>query len=183
MRQRDCYRVLDKMLSSETVFGHSGQLYNSPIAVKTCVPYLYAILLDNFNRVKITSLGKSFYIHCNSCKITNCVDPNLYKESAVMILLKRLIYVLLPVELGNDPWFENLGLQTLKRLNELIRPKRFVTALILGIAALIAILTSFTISTTALVQQLHAAHFINDMHINISVALSELHIIEKKNWR
>jgi hypothetical protein len=96
-----------------------------------------------------------------------------------MILLKRPAYVLLPIELGYDPWFKNSGVQTLKRLNELIRPKRFVTALILGIAALIAILTSFTISTTALVQQLHAAHFINDMHINISVALSELHIIEK----
>ena len=35
-------------------------------------------------------------------------------------------------------------------------------------------------STTALVQQLHTAHFVNDMHKNISVALSELHIIDKK---
>jgi hypothetical protein len=59
---------------------------------------------------------------------------------------------LLPVELGNDPWFENSGLQTLKRLNELIRPKRFVAALILRITALIAILTSFALSTTVLVQ-------------------------------
>ena len=74
------------------------------------------------------------------------------------------------LELGNDPWFENLGLQTLKRLNELIRPKRFVAALILGITALIAILTSFVLSTTALVQQLHTAHFVNDKHRNISIA-------------
>ena len=97
-----------------------------------------------------------------------------------MILLKRPGYVLLRVELGNDPWFENSGLQTLKRLNELIRPKRFVAALILGITALIAILTTLTISTTALVQQLHTAHFVNDMHKNISVALSELYFIDKK---
>jgi hypothetical protein len=97
-----------------------------------------------------------------------------------MILLKRPAYILLPVELGDDPWFENSGMQILKSLTELKRPKRFVTALILGITALIAILTSFTLSTTTLVQQLHTAHFVNDMHRNISVALSELHIIDKK---
>jgi hypothetical protein len=32
-----------------------------------------------------------------------------------MILLKRPAYVLLPFELGNDPWFKNLGMQILKR--------------------------------------------------------------------
>ena len=68
-----------------------------------------------------------------------------------MILFKRSAYALLPVELKNDPWFKNSKLQTLKRLNELIRPKRFVAALILGITALIAILTSFALSITALV--------------------------------
>ena len=88
-----------------------------------------------------------------------------------MILLKRPVYVLLPVELKNDPWFKNSGMQTLKRLSELIRPKRFVTALI-------AILISFALSTTALVQQLHTDYFVNEMHRNISIALSELHIID-----
>jgi hypothetical protein len=122
---------------------------NSPIVVKACGPYPYAILLGSFDRVKITNLGKSFHMHCNSCQLTNCVDPNLDKESTVMILLKRPAYVLLPVDLGSDPWFENLGTQTLKRLNELIGPKRFVAALILGITALIAISTSFALSTTA----------------------------------
>jgi hypothetical protein len=142
---------MGKMLSSETMF--LAIQANSPIAMKACVPYPYAILLDNFDRVKITNLNKSFHIHCNSYQLTNHVDPNLDKESAVMILLKRPAYVFLPVELGNDPWFENLGMQTLKRLNEIIRPKRFVATLILGITALIAILTSFALSTTALVQQ------------------------------
>ena len=62
----------------------------------------------------------------------------------------------------------------------LFRPKRFVAALILGITALSAILISFALSTTALVQQLHTAHFVNDIHGNISISLSELHIIDKK---
>jgi hypothetical protein len=48
-------------------------------------------------RVKITNLDKSFHIHCNCCQLTNCVDPNVDKESAVMILLKRPAYVLLLV--------------------------------------------------------------------------------------
>ena len=71
-------------------------------------------------------------------------------------------------------------MQCLKSLNEFIRPKIFMTGLILGITALIAILTSFALSTTTLVQHLHTAHFVNDMHRNISVALSELHIMHKK---
>ena len=71
-------------------------------------------------------------------------------------------------------------MQTLKRLNELIGPKRIVVALILRITTLITVLNSFTISTTALVQQQHTAHFVNDMHKNISVALSELYFIDKK---
>ena len=88
--------------------------------MKACVPYLYAILLCDFDRVKITNLSKYFHIHYNSCQLTNCVYPNLDTESAIMILLKRTAYVLLPGELGNDLWFENLGMQTLKTLSELI---------------------------------------------------------------
>lgn len=49
----------------------------------------------------------------------------------------------------------------------------------MGITALIAIITSFALSTTALVQQLHTAHFVNEMHRNISIARSE-HLIDKK---
>ena len=108
MRQRDCYSVFNK-ISSETLFWAIQA--NSPIAVKAFVPYIYAILLDIL-KVKITNLDKSFHIHCNSCQLTNCVDPKLDKESAVMILLKRPGYALLPVELGNVSWFENSGLQT-----------------------------------------------------------------------
>ena len=60
----------------------------------------------------MTSLFISSVIPVN---LTNCVEPNLDKESAIMILLKRPGYVLLPVELGNDPWFENSRLQALKK--------------------------------------------------------------------
>lgn len=65
-------------------------------------------------------------------------------------------------------------------INDLIRLKRFVAALILGISALIAILTSFAASTTALVKEMQTATFVNEMHRNISVALSEQHLIDRK---
>ena len=66
----------------DTVFGHSGQLL---IAMKVCVPYLYAYCQITL-RVKIANLGKSFYIHYNSCQSIYCVDPNLDKKSTVMFL-------------------------------------------------------------------------------------------------
>ena len=73
-----------------------------------------------------------------------------------MILLKRPAYVLLPIDLGNDAWFKKSGNTNLEK----------VKWAILRFTALIAILTS--ISTTALDQQLQTAHFVNDMHKNIS---------------
>lgn len=87
-----------------------------------------------------------------------------------MLLVKRPAYVMLTVDLDSDPWFDNSGLQALETISDLIRPKRFVAALILGISALIAILTSFAVSTTALVKEMQTATFVNEMHRNISVA-------------
>ena len=52
------------------------------------------------------------------------------------------------LELENDPWFKKSKNTNFKK-----------------------------VSTTALDQQLHTAHFVNDKHRNISIALSEQHII------
>ena len=84
------------------------------------------------------------------------MDPNLDKEFAVMILLKRPPYVLLPVELGNDPLFKKSRNANLEK----------VKWAILRHTVLIVILTS--ISTTALDQQLHTDHFVYDIHTYIS---------------
>jgi hypothetical protein len=74
----------------------------------------------------------------------------------------------------------NVALQTLKRVNELIRPKHFVAALTLGISALIAILTSLKVSTVALVSEMKAAYFVNDLNKNVSLTLARQQIIDKK---
>ena len=68
-----------------------------------------------------------------------------------MILLKRPAYVLLPIRVRK--W-------SLVLKSENANFKK--------------------VSTTALDQQLHTAHFVNDKHRNTSVALSELHTIDKK---
>ena len=66
-----------------------------------------------------------------------------------------------------------------KRVNELIRPNHFAAGLVLGVNALIAILTSLTVSTVALVSDMKTAHFINDLNKNVSLILARQRIIDK----
>lgn len=121
--------------------------------------------------VDITVVGGSYRIFCHTCRLTNYIDSILDKELSVMILVKRPPYVMLPVDLMEEDWYENSALQILKRLHALIRPKRFVATLILGISALIAIITTFAVATTALVQEIHTAHFVNELNKNVTLAL------------
>lgn len=44
-------------------------------------------------------------------------------------------------------------------------------ALILKIAALISIITTFAVATTALVQKIHTAHYVNTLNKNITSTL------------
>ncbi|XP_042555352.1 endogenous retrovirus group K member 25 Env polyprotein-like, partial [Dipodomys spectabilis] len=150
------------------------------IALRACLSYPYAALIGSDKRINITQVGNSFLIQCYSCRLTNCVDASIDKEFSVVIIVKRPEYVMLPVNLHNDPWFDNSALQTLRVLYELIRPKRFVATLIFGIASLIALVTSLAVSTTALIQQVHTVHFVNELNKNVSLALTEHQIIDQK---
>ena len=87
---------------------------------------------------------------------------------------------MLPVALKDDVWFDKVGLQMLKRVNALIKPKHFVVALILGISALIAILTSLSVSTVTLVSDMKSAQFVNDVNKNVSLTLARQRIIDQK---
>lgn len=89
-----------------------------------------------------------------------------------MMIVKRPAYVFLPVDIGEESWY-NSTLEVVKNINELTRPKRFMAALILGISAMIAMLTTFAVSTTALVKGMQTATFVNELHRNITLALSE----------
>lgn len=87
---------------------------------------------------------------------------------------------MLCVDMHDDPWFDNSALQILKVVDFMLLPKHFVVALIWGINVLIGILTSLAVSTTALVSKVKTANFVNDLSKNVSFALTEHQIIDKK---
>lgn len=75
---------------------------------------------------------------------------------------------------------DTITLQVLNTLRDLIRPKRFMATLILGIATLISILTTFAIATTALIQEIHTTHYINTLNKNITSTLLRQTTINNK---
>lgn len=151
-----------------------------PYGIKACISYPYALFLGQQTHVIINQTGNSYYVQCHFCKLTNCITSSESKDLGVLLIVRRTPFVMLPVDLGDEPWYDNSALQVLSALNELIRPKRFVAALMLGTAALISILTTFTVATTALVQGIHTAHFVNTLNKNISSALMEQAYIDIK---
>lgn len=97
-----------------------------PKAIRSCLGYPYSILVGRPADLKITKLKQSYKVHCSSCILTNCIDHKLAESYPLILILRRPSYVMLPVDLKDDAWFDNEALQVFKRLNELIRPKRFV---------------------------------------------------------
>lgn len=150
------------------------------IGVRACASYPNALLLAQSSFVNISQVGNSFQIQCYSCKLTECVTSAEQKDLGTIIIVRWPPFVMLPVELGTEPWSDDSALQVLNALKDLIRPKRFVAALILGITALISIITTFAVATTALVQKIHTAHYVNTLNKNATMALLEQKAIDKK---
>lgn len=61
-----------------------------------------------------------------------------------------------------------------------MQPKNFVAALILKINNLIDVLTSLAVSTAVLVSKIKTANFANNLNKNVSRALAQQQIIDKK---
>ena len=137
--------------------------------VTVCLAYPYAMLLGHGSLVSIQQEGDSYYVNYKSCILTNCISSGINKDFSVMMIVKRPAYV----DIGEESWYDNSTLEVVKNINELTRPKRFMAALILGISAMIAMLTTFAVSTTALVKGMQTATFVNELHRNITLALSE----------
>lgn len=97
-----------------------------------------------------------------------------------MLIVKQPPYVMIPVNITSG-WYDNQGLRALHLLNnQLTKTKRFVAALILGITALISIITSLTILAVALTKQVHTATFADQLSGNITLDLTTQEIIDKK---
>jgi hypothetical protein len=164
--------------SRHLILKRPGFQEHEMISTSACVTYPYAILLGLPQLIDIEKRGSTFHISCSSCRLTNCLDSFAYDYAAIIV--KRPPYVLLPVDIGDEPWFDDSAIQTFRYATDLIRAKRFVAAIILGISALIAIITSFAVATTALVKEMQTATFVNNLHRNITLALSEQRIIDLK---
>ncbi|XP_049560447.1 endogenous retrovirus group K member 6 Env polyprotein-like [Orcinus orca] len=146
--------------------------------VQTCVLSPYSLLLSNDSeKLQIMQYNMRFYITCQQCILTTCIIPEM-NVSTIMVL-KRPAYIVLPVAL-NESWYTDIGAEIIRQVGELIRPKRFVATLILGISALIGILSSFTVATYALVKEVQTAQYANDLSKNISLALATQEAIDRK---
>ncbi|XP_039096226.1 endogenous retrovirus group K member 8 Env polyprotein-like isoform X1 [Hyaena hyaena] len=150
-------------------------------AVTACVQAPYALLYSSMTHGKFAIESKkdqSYYITCTGCVLTNCISSD--NGIKFLMILRQPPYIMLPVEL-NIPWYDDYGLQVLQEINyALIRPKRFIGALILGITALIAIIGSMAASTVSLVQDIHTAQHVDQLTRNVSFALATQEIIDRK---
>ena len=96
------------------------------------------------------------------------------------MIVKQPPYLMVPVKLEGQ-WFDDYALNVLYELNGLIsQPKRFITALIVGITALISIIASVTVPAVALSKEVHTASFVEQLSKNVSVALTTQEIIDRK---
>ena len=77
-------------------------------------------------------------------------------------------------------WYDNYGLAVSQQLQDLMRTRRFVGLLILGIAALISAITSVTVTAISLTQQVHTAQYVDSMSKNVSLALATQEAIDRK---
>ena len=111
-------------------------------------PYAF-LLARNRNDLGVFE-GESVYnVKCVNCLISNCVDGNDYSNYKAVMIVKQPPYLMVPVKLEGQ-WFDDYALNVLYELNGLIsQPKRFITALIVGITALISIIASVMVSDVA----------------------------------
>lgn len=109
-----------------------------------------------------------YHVTCINCQLSNCLTVT---RKSVFVILRQPPYVLLPVYV-NGTWFSDPGIEAIHRASSLLRRgRRFVAALILGITALIGVISSFALSTISLVREVHTAHQVDQLSKNVSIAL------------
>ena len=74
--------------------------------------------------------------------------------------------------------YDSYGLSVLQ-LQDLMRSRRFVGLLILGISALIAAISSVTAAAISLTQQVHTAQYVDTMSKNVSLTLATQEVIDR----
>ena len=116
-------------------------------------------------------------VTCEQCMLSTCLTPQYNVCS--FVVLQRPPYLMIPVTVTSH-WYDNYGLIVLQQLQDLMRQRRFVGLLILGISALITAITSVTAAAISLTQQVHTAQYVNAMSKNVSLTLATQEVIDRK---
>ncbi|XP_037693316.1 uncharacterized protein LOC119534829 isoform X2 [Choloepus didactylus] len=147
--------------------------------ILACVQAPFVLLLDPLGeRLNVTHENNVYKISCDKCTLTNCLSH--VGEQGTFVILKQPPFVMLPVKL-TEPRYDGPGLQALQEVNHALqRKKRIIGAIILGITALISIIEAITAATTALIQGIHTANYVDNLSRNISLALAAQERIDQK---
>lgn len=116
-------------------------------------------------------------VTCDQCILSTCITSSFNIQA--FVILKRPPYLMIPVNITGI-WYDNYRLLVLQQVKKLLKPRRLIRLLILGISALIASIASVTVATVSLSQQVHTAQHVNDLSINVSLTLATQKSIDKK---
>jgi hypothetical protein len=98
-----------------------------------------------------------------------------------MILVVRYIpYLLIPTNF-TSPWYHGKGLQVIKEVKSLLmREKRVIGLIIIGIVAAITSVATMATAAVALSQSIQNSHYINTLIWNVTYTLQQQMFIYEK---
>ena len=114
---------------------------DSTYSVLSCLPSPYVFLFTNDSKrphIQMNYSGGPNIVYCEQCMLSSCLTPQY--NICSFVVLQRPPYLTVPVTV-NAYWYDNYGLAILQQLQDLMRSRRFVGLLILGISALIVAIT------------------------------------------
>ena len=174
--QPDIWRAVAATSSIHSTRPNRTKLYY----IQACLPPPYAFMYTNdSNKLQIypNYTGGPTIVICDQCILSTCITSSFNVQA--FVILKRLTYLMTPVNITGI-WYDNYGLLVLQQVKELLRPRRLIGLLILGIAALIASIASVTVAAVSLSQQVHTAQHVNDLSKNVSLTLATQETIDRK---
>ncbi|XP_043328041.1 endogenous retrovirus group K member 7 Env polyprotein-like [Cervus canadensis] len=121
--------------------------------------------------------GGPTIVTCDQCILSTSVTSSFNIQA--FVILKRPPNLMIPVN-STGIWYDNYELLVLQQVKELLRSRRLIGLLILGISALIASIASVTVAAVSLLQQAHTAWHVNDLSKNVSLTLATQETIDRK---
>ncbi|XP_066891428.1 endogenous retrovirus group K member 13-1 Env polyprotein-like [Kogia breviceps] len=187
MYHPDLWKLGAAMAPLQTNYSGSPHWYEGPLRLifsQACVPrpFFLVVGMGEVRAIHDTN-GAMYKIVCNNCVLTNCLPvkaPSSTFKQTLVFLAMQPPYVMVPVEV-EGPWYTDYRYQFALELHGLLsRTRRFIGLWIAGIATLISLIATATVSTIALSQTVHTAEHVNNLAQNVSHALATLDRIDHK---